>query len=418
MNDLSWGRVGWVAAVLIGHFGLHIAIINRSGGLGLDYRLVKVISRLVAITSLVIPWWAAQEIGSQILTRSGSMAVPIGWSVYGAVCLAVWVIFGIPWLLSRPLLGIGQVAARREVEVVRLGRGDSGRYTLTRRAAWLAKAPLNQMLELAVEKIELPVVGLPEGLDGYRIAHLSDLHFTGDLAAAWTGEAVERANAFGPDLMALTGDIIDAPHCLRWLDEALGHAEARDGCYFILGNHDVRRVVPQGVRDEIVRLGWIDVGGRGVPVDLSGRVGGGGEAVGRGDDRAVKVPAMIFGNEAPWHPPPVVEIASAGGATLGESAAGSGVGAFRLLLSHSPDQIGWARRHGMLLMLAGHTHGGQGRLPLIGPVLSPSLHGTRYASGDFYEPPTTMHVTRGLGASRLVRIGCRPELSLLTLRTG
>lgn len=417
MNDLSWGRVGWVAAVVIGHFGLHIAIINRSGGLGLDYRLVKLFSRLVAVSSLVIPWWAAREIGSQFLTRSESMAVPIGWSVYGAVCLAVWVIFGIPWLLSRPLLGIGQVAARREVEVVRLVRGDSGRYALTRRAAWLAKAPLNQMLELAVEKIELPVVGLPEGLDGYRIAHLSDLHFTGDLAAAWTAEAVLRANAFGPDLMALTGDIIDAPHCLRWLDEALGHAEARDGCYFILGNHDVRRVLPGSVREELVRLGWIDVGGRGLQADLSGRVGGCSEAVRQGEDRVVKVPAVIFGNEAPWHSPPAVGTVSAGGASIGESAWGSGVVPFRLLLSHSPDQIGWARRHGMLLMLAGHTHGGQGRLPLIGPVLSPSLHGTRYASGDFYEPPTTMHVSRGLGASRLVRIGCRPELSLLTLRT-
>lgn len=94
MNDLSWGRVGWVVAVVIGHFGLHIAIINRSGGLGLDYRLVKLFSRLVAVSSLVIPWWAAREIGSQFLTRSESMAVPIGWSVYGAVCLAVWVILG------------------------------------------------------------------------------------------------------------------------------------------------------------------------------------------------------------------------------------------------------------------------------------------------------------------------------------
>jgi hypothetical protein len=67
-------------------------------------------------------------------------------------------------------------------------------------------------------------------------------------------------------------------------------------------------------------------------------------------------------------------------------------------------------------MLAGHTHGGQGRLPLVGPLLSPSLHGSRYASGDFFRPPTTMHVTRGLSGIHLMRINCRPELSLLTLR--
>jgi predicted MPP superfamily phosphohydrolase len=90
---------------------------------------------------------------------------------------------------------------------------------------------------------------------------------------------------------------------------------------------------------------------------------------------------------------------------------------FRLLLSHSPDQLAWARRHDVTLMLAGHTHGGQGRLPLAGPVLSPSYHGSRYASGDFYKAPTTMHVTRGLGGVHLMRINCRPELSLITLRT-
>ena len=67
-------------------------------------------------------------------------------------------------------------------------------------------------------------------------------------------------------------------------------------------------------------------------------------------------------------------------------------------------------------MLAGHTHGGQGRLPLIGPVLSPSFHGSRYASGDFYKSPTTMHVSRGLSGTHLIRINCRPQLSLLTLR--
>lgn len=67
-------------------------------------------------------------------------------------------------------------------------------------------------------------------------------------------------------------------------------------------------------------------------------------------------------------------------------------------------------------MLAGHTHGGQGRLPLAGPLLGPSFHGSRYASGDFYKDPTTMHVTRGISGVHLLRINCRPELSLLTLR--
>ena len=111
---------------------------------------------------------------------------------------------------------------------------------------------------------------------------------------------------------------------------------------------------------------------------------------------------MIIGNEHPWYARPEIE---------------STEDQFRLLVSHSPDQFRWAREHGIHLMLAGHTHGGQGRLPLAGPILSPSFHGSRYASGDFYKPPTTMHVTRGIGGVHLMRINCRPELSLITLKS-
>jgi len=111
---------------------------------------------------------------------------------------------------------------------------------------------------------------------------------------------------------------------------------------------------------------------------------------------------MLIGNEHPWFKRPELETDNS---------------ELRLLLSHSPDQIWWARKHGVTLMLAGHTHGGQGRLPLAGPILGPSLHGSRFASGDFYLPPTTMHVTRGLCGTHLIRINCRPELSLLTLRS-
>jgi predicted MPP superfamily phosphohydrolase len=88
----------------------------------------------------------------------------------------------------------------------------------------------------------------------------------------------------------------------------------------------------------------------------------------------------------------------------------------RILLSHSPDQIDWAQAHDFDLMLAGHTHGGQFCLPLIGAVLTPSLRGVKYASGVFSAPPTLMHVTRGVSAELPVRLNCPPELSRLTLR--
>jgi uncharacterized protein len=89
----------------------------------------------------------------------------------------------------------------------------------------------------------------------------------------------------------------------------------------------------------------------------------------------------------------------------------------RILLSHSPDQFAWARRWDFDLMLAGHTHGGQIRLPIVGPVVCPSRHGVKYAGGTFYSYPTLMHVSRGISAEAPIRLNCRPELSRLVLQT-
>ena len=79
--------------------------------------------------------------------------------------------------------------------------------------------------------------------------------------------------------------------------------------------------------------------------------------------------------------------------------------------------MNWAREQDCDLMLAGHTHGGQVRLPIIGPILSPSRMGTRFASGTFYYEPTLMHVSRGVGCIELpLRIFAPPEVLLLTLQ--
>lgn len=172
--------------------------------------------------------------------------------------------------------------------------------------------------------------------------------------------------------------------CVDWLYDIFSPAEAPDGCYFILGNHDLRIANPNQTREEMERAGWTNAAGQPTRRKLRG------------------VDTLIMGNEAPWFRRP----------TIADNEAD-----FRLLLSHSPDQLDWARRHQVHLMLAGHTHGGQGRLPVAGPILSPSLHGSRYASGDFYRSPTTMHVSRGLSGTHVVRINCRPQLSLLMLKS-
>ena len=384
------GFAAWLifALALVGHGGLHIAIYNRVNCLGWPRKTIKRIVKFFLFTTLAIPTavlFFQFDSVAEILLRGGSWNLlgPVTIA-YGIVCLAAWIVLGVPWLLWRPVFRLEWIDAPRKVKVVDVSRVVEHPLPLTRKARWESRIPFNQILDLAIEEVELPVAGLPEALEGYRIAHLSDIHLTGEIHPSYVRFAIEQATRFRPDLIALTGDIIDTQPCIDWLVEIFSPAEAVDGCYFILGNHDTRVVDSWETRNAMDRAGWIDLGSQTLRRSFRG------------------VPCRVIGNEYPWFERPALEPCDA---------------QFRLLLSHSPDQFTWARRNGIELMLAGHTHGGQGRLPLAGPILSPSYHGSRYASGDFYRPPTTLHVTRGLGGVHLWRINCRPELSLLTLRT-
>lgn len=386
MSPLAWLAV-WLA-VFVGHCGLHIAIYNRLNAFGWPRKTIKTIVKFFLLTTFAIPIAIVYSYGpvlKQMLAGQESIAIPAPLFWYGSVCLAAWIVFGIPWLIWRPILGIEWIRAPREIEVVDVQDAVGRPLALTAKSIFEASLPLNQLLDLSIEQISLPVIGLPSALDGYRIAQISDVHLTGEIHPDYPKYAIQRATQWRPDMMALTGDIIDKQPCIDWLVEIFSPAQARDGCYFLLGNHDTRIKESWLTRDAMSRAGWTDLGSRFVELDLSG------------------VPSLVIGNEHPWFERPEPED------TEHE---------FRLLLSHSPDQIWWARKNGVHLMLAGHTHGGQGRLPLAGPVLSPSFHGSRFASGSFYKPPTTLFVTRGIGGVHLMRINCRPELSLITLHVG
>ncbi len=390
MSPIGW----WITsfAVLVGHFGLHVAAYNRINALGLPRHMIKAIVKLLLATTLLVPIVGPMVyFGPIVDLLSGRTAtIPLALEMYGSICLVSWIVLGIPWLMWRPVFALECVDAPRQIEVVHVDQTVSEPLALTSQCKFEARLPGNQIFDLSIEQIQLPVARLPAALDGYRIAHLSDVHLTGDMHPDYAKYAVSRASAWQPDLMALTGDIIDKQPCIDWLVEIFSGAKAPDGCYFVLGNHDTRVVDSWQTRDAMDRAGWTDLGSRSLQKDLRG------------------VASMLIGNEHPWFQRPSIQ------ETPSEDLSEAG---FRLLLSHSPDQLSWARRRGVTMMLAGHTHGGQGRLPLAGPLLSPSLHGSRYASGDFYKAPTTMHVTRGLGGVHLMRINCRPELSLLTLRS-
>jgi predicted MPP superfamily phosphohydrolase len=85
-------------------------------------------------------------------------------------------------------------------------------------------------------------------------------------------------------------------------------------------------------------------------------------------------------------------------------------------LCHSPDEAIWAAQNGAQLIFSGHVHGGQIRIPLIGPVIMPSRYGRRFDSGWFRIGKSLLHVSCGLGGSQPVRWCCPPEVTMITLK--
>ena len=219
------------------------------------------------------------------------------------------------------------------------------------------------------------------------------------MGKAYFHEVVRISNELQPDLVCMTGDIVDRSACLDWIPDTLGRLTARHGVYFILGNHD-RRVDAGRLRRMLEQSGLVSLGGRWLPIEIGG------------------APVLLAGNERPWFDGPVRVRANAPPAwrATWRGSHRDDLRSLRIVLAHTPDQFAWARSHDADLMLAGHTHGGQIRIPPLGAIFSPTAEGVKYISGVFYVPPTILHVTRGVSGDIPVRWNCRPEIAHLRLR--
>lgn len=380
------------ALAISGHWSICIFVINRLHSTALPYRLMKGIDLIwygflfavpLGVLALLIAfpdyrWWANQP----SIRTIGSLYVVGCWTAFLGT-LIVWLRHALDADTTTRLEQNHTVVVDA---VKRLGRVPSGSLT----TSVLSRIPTNQVFELAIQQKTLRLPHLDPRLDGLTITHLSDLHFTGRVTRDFYDFIVQEANVLDSDLVVISGDVIDKPVCMPWLREVLGRLTSRHGVFFVLGNHDLRIRDELSLRREIVQHGLIDLGGRVQTVTIRG------------------CPILMAGNELPWFAP-AADMRSAPDRVEGQIP-------FRIAVSHSPDQIGWARHHAFDLMLAGHTHGGQIRLPIVGPVFSPSRYGVRYASGTFFRAPTLMHVSRGLSGTRPLRFNCRPELAQLILR--
>jgi predicted MPP superfamily phosphohydrolase len=248
----------------------------------------------------------------------------------------------------------------------------------------IAELVVNDLFHVDFTTLALAVPGLPPAWDGLTILQLGDLHFYGTPGREYFDFIVRRCMADGvPDLLVLSGDIIDDRKYLEWIEPILGPLRWKVAALAILGNHDWWQDFG-AVRERLRALGMRVISNQWEAVDVRG-------------ERLVAI-----GHEGPWfRPPPDV--------------AGCPDG-FRLLVSHTPDNIRWARRNGCRLMLSGHTHGGQIRVPVFGSLFVPSRYSRRYDTGTFHEPPTVLHVNRGLSGKEAIRFHCRPQATRIILR--
>ena len=105
---------------------------------------------------------------------------------------------------------------------------------------FLVRLPGNQSLHLDLTERAIEVPRLPPAWDGLSLVHLSDFHFNGRVGKPYFQEIVRLSNELQPDLVMLTGDLVDRPRCIDWIPDTLGRLTARYGVYCVLGNHDIR----------------------------------------------------------------------------------------------------------------------------------------------------------------------------------
>jgi hypothetical protein len=238
-------------------------------------------------------------------------------------------------------------------------------------------------LEVASDKLSNPGISL-------RIVQLSDLHV--ERLTRRDRALPELVAGLAPDLIVLTGDFLNTsysedPRALEELMVLLAQLHAPAGIYAIWGTIEVD--LPELLRPVLEELGIVVLQDEAIEVSVAG------------------ASLWLMG-------PSCSRDLVADGAMLRNLLAAAPQGAFTLLLYHTPDLMPQALALGVDLYLAGHTHGGQWRLPGFGALLTSSTHWKRYEAGHYREGETHLYVSRGLGMEGFgtprARFFCPPEV--------
>ena len=260
-----------------------------------------------------------------------------------------------------------------------------------------------------VREHRLRIPDLPPGLEGLRILHVSDTHFPADGDSV--GRFLEQIEPLEYDLVCCTGDYVETSAGWESAGDALTQLRAPFGVYATLGAHDY--CPPVRTAGEWASFNLDRVLGKPRrfvdPAPFIERLQSAGIVVLRNQWRSLEIGG---------------ELVRLGGA--GDDSAGMArlqpppAGGFSMLLTHAPDaalRLPSVADGGPSLVLSGHTHGGQIRIPGWGaPLRHSRLVSRRRADGVFEVGGSQVVVSRGFGTAHLpLRFGCRPQIGLITL---
>ena len=260
---------------------------------------------------------------------------------------------------------------------------------------WIAWG--NSALELNTYTINSPL--LPESFDGFRIAHVSDFHNTE--IGKDNEKLLSMLQDANPDIIAITGDLIDSRNtdvevALQFIQEAVKIAP----CYYVTGNHESR------ISEYSVLKAGMETAGVVILEDARTEISLGGETI-----------TLIGVNDPSFR----TNDLSGDSVTVMDAKLTQLHGddnEFTILLSHRPELFDTYVKNNIDLVLSGHAHGGQFRLPFIGGLVAPHQGMfPEYDAGLYTEGNTNMIISRGVGNSIFpFRINNRPEVILIELQ--
>ncbi len=238
---------------------------------------------------------------------------------------------------------------------------------------------------------------ITKNFDGFRIVQLSDIH-----NKDFGGRLSEKVKTLHPDIIVITGDLIDSRRTdIAVSEKLIEELRPVAPIYYITGNHESRIESYLSLREMLEKHGVEVLDGKTVQIERDN------EHISlTGIDDTTFFGSSVLGEKEILFTQKLKELAKNSG------------NSFSVLLSHRPELIEIYAECGFDLAFTGHAHGGQIRLPFVGGILTPNQgFFPEYDAGEFKKDNLTMLVSRGLGNSVFpFRIGNRPDIVLCELK--